>query len=137
MNKTSPTDPLWASVSRDGNGMKPFVSTSIASSSYRKRTSVGSVAGFLGALVGPLINGSNQAIWQAKVAPDVQGRVFSVRRAIAFSAGLIAPLLAAPLVEGFAEALRRGGVPAKSGVFGAHMLVEIANDGPVTILLEA
>ncbi|MGL4651418.1 MAG: MFS transporter, partial [Caldilineaceae bacterium] len=30
-----------------------------------------------------LLNGSNQAIWQAKVAPDVQGRVFAARRLIA------------------------------------------------------
>ena len=36
------------------------------------------VAGFAMAAVGPIINGSNQAIWQAKVAPDVQGRVFAV-----------------------------------------------------------
>jgi MFS transporter, DHA3 family, macrolide efflux protein len=31
----------------------------------------------------PLVNASNQAIWQAKVAPDVQGRVFAVQRLIA------------------------------------------------------
>ena len=36
------------------------------------------VAGIVFAeLWGPLVNGSNQAIWQSKVAPDVQGRVFS------------------------------------------------------------
>jgi DHA3 family macrolide efflux protein-like MFS transporter len=35
------------------------------------------------ALVGPLIDTSNQSIWQAKVAPDIQGRVFSARRLIA------------------------------------------------------
>ncbi|HCB01716.1 MAG TPA: MFS transporter, partial [Anaerolineae bacterium] len=38
----------------------------------------------LSAIVVPLVNGSNQAIWQAKVAPDVQGRVFSARRLIAW-----------------------------------------------------
>jgi D-tyrosyl-tRNA(Tyr) deacylase len=32
--------------------------------------------------------------------------------------------------------LRQAGVPTQLGVFGAHMLVEIENDGPVTILLE-
>jgi D-tyrosyl-tRNA(Tyr) deacylase len=32
--------------------------------------------------------------------------------------------------------LRDQGVPVETGVFGAHMLVEIYNDGPVTILLE-
>jgi D-tyrosyl-tRNA(Tyr) deacylase len=47
-----------------------------------------------------------------------------------------APEQAAPLVERFAELLRQQGVPTQSGEFGAHMLVEIENDGPVTIWLE-
>src|SRR5690606_19567190 len=40
-------------------------------------------ASFSGVFFLPFINGSNQAIWQAKVAPDVQGRVFAARRLIA------------------------------------------------------
>lgn len=47
----------------------------------------------------PMMNGSSQAIWQAKVPADLQGRVFSVRRSIAWSSGLIAPLLAGPLAD--------------------------------------
>jgi DHA3 family macrolide efflux protein-like MFS transporter len=47
----------------------------------------------------PILNASSQAIWQAKVAPDVQGRVFAVRRAIAWSSQVIAPLLAGPLAD--------------------------------------
>jgi D-aminoacyl-tRNA deacylase len=46
------------------------------------------------------------------------------------------PDVAAPLVERFADMLRAEGVPVETGVFGAHMLVEIHNDGPVTIWLE-
>ena len=46
------------------------------------------------------------------------------------------PELARPLVERFAELLHAQGVPAQTGEFGAHMLVEIANDGPVTIWLD-
>jgi D-tyrosyl-tRNA(Tyr) deacylase len=46
------------------------------------------------------------------------------------------PEIAEPLVIHFAEHLESQGVPTQSGVFGAHMLVEIENDGPVTILLE-
>ncbi len=46
------------------------------------------------------------------------------------------PDRAAPLVERFATLLRAQGVPTQSGQFGAHMLVEIHNDGPVTIWLE-
>jgi D-tyrosyl-tRNA(Tyr) deacylase len=46
------------------------------------------------------------------------------------------PDLASPLVDRFARQLRSLGVPAQQGQFGAHMLVEIENDGPVTIILE-
>jgi D-tyrosyl-tRNA(Tyr) deacylase len=46
------------------------------------------------------------------------------------------PELAAPLVQRFAEMLAEQGVPTQTGEFGAHMLLEIANDGPVTIWME-
>jgi D-tyrosyl-tRNA(Tyr) deacylase len=46
------------------------------------------------------------------------------------------PAQAQPLVERFAQLLRDQGVPTQTGDFGAHMLVQIRNDGPVTIYLE-
>jgi D-tyrosyl-tRNA(Tyr) deacylase len=46
------------------------------------------------------------------------------------------PQIAEPLVQRLAEAIERHGVPTKTGEFGADMLVEIENDGPVTIILE-
>jgi len=46
------------------------------------------------------------------------------------------PEIASPLVDQFASVLAGQGVPTQSGKFGAHMLVEIDNDGPVTIWLE-
>ncbi len=46
------------------------------------------------------------------------------------------PEVAAPLVDRFVELLSRHGVPTQTGKFGEHMLVEIHNDGPVTIWLE-
>ncbi len=46
------------------------------------------------------------------------------------------PDVARPLVEAFAEHLKAYGIPVQQGVFGAHMLVYILNDGPVTIWLE-
>ena len=46
------------------------------------------------------------------------------------------PEVARPLVERFAGLLNLQGVPTQMGEFGAHMLVEIENDGPVTIWLE-
>jgi len=46
------------------------------------------------------------------------------------------PEVADPLVNMFAEKLTSEGVPTQTGQFGAHMLVEIHNDGPVTIWME-
>jgi D-tyrosyl-tRNA(Tyr) deacylase len=46
------------------------------------------------------------------------------------------PEIAEPLVERFAELLRQQGVPTQTGQFGAEMMVEIHNDGPVTIWIE-
>jgi D-aminoacyl-tRNA deacylase len=46
------------------------------------------------------------------------------------------PDLARPLVDRFAELLRARGISTGQGIFGAEMLVEIHNDGPVTIWLE-
>ena len=46
------------------------------------------------------------------------------------------PDVAEPVVERFAAALRTLGVPVETGVFGARMTVELANDGPVTIVLD-
>ena len=46
------------------------------------------------------------------------------------------PDVAEPLVNRFVELLRGHGVPTQTGKFGAHMEVEIHNDGPVTIWLE-
>jgi len=46
------------------------------------------------------------------------------------------PADAEPLVRRYAEGLQRAGIGTRLGVFGAHMLVEIENDGPVTVILE-
>jgi D-aminoacyl-tRNA deacylase len=44
--------------------------------------------------------------------------------------------VAEPLVEAFADALRRLGATVATGVFGANMQVSLVNDGPVTLMLE-
>jgi MFS family permease len=68
------------------------------------------IGGFGFMFATPILNASSQAIWQVKVAPDVQGRVFAIRRAIAWSTMLIAPLLAAPLADHiFKPAMAAGG----------------------------
>ncbi len=52
-----------------------------------------------------IIYGSNQAIWQSKVAPDVQGRVFATQQMIARATTPLAYLLAGPLAERLFEPL--------------------------------
>jgi D-tyrosyl-tRNA(Tyr) deacylase len=50
--------------------------------------------------------------------------------------GAAQPAIAEPLVEQFAGLLAAQGVPTQKGAFGEHMLVEIENDGPMTVWLE-
>jgi hypothetical protein len=75
------------------------------------------IAAFAGAFFGPIIDASNQAIWQAKVEPDVQGRVFGVRRMIAWAISPLARLMAGPLADRvFEPAMLEGG--RLTGTFG-------------------
>ena len=53
----------------------------------------------------PITNGCSQAIWQSKTAPDVQGRVFAVRRMIAWASLPFAYLVAGPLADQVFEPL--------------------------------
>ena len=72
---------------------------------------------FLATMTSPFINASNQSIWQAKVAPDVQGKVFSIRRLIAWVTMPLAALVAGPLADKVMEpAMTEGG--RLTGVFG-------------------
>ena len=51
--------------------------------------------------------------------------------------GAADPAVAAGKVEAFARALEARGLSVARGVFGAHMEVELLNDGPVTLVLDA
>jgi MFS family permease len=78
-------------------------------------------AAFLGGIIAPLINASNQAIWQAKVAPDLQGRVFSARRLIAWFTNPISPIIAGVSADFVLEPAMRTASGLSSvfgGVFG-------------------
>jgi len=81
---------------------------------------VWSVGLFIGAFIVPIANGSSQAIWQSKVPPDLQGRVFATRALIASIGTPIAMLLAGPAADlVFEPALRGGGVPVASALVGS------------------
>lgn len=68
---------------------------------------VWAIASFIGAFFVPIINGSNQAIWQSKVPPDLQGRVFSIRRLIAWFVNPLSMLIAGPLTDKVLEPAMR------------------------------
>ncbi len=67
----------------------------------------------------PWINGSNQAIWQVKVAPDLQGRVFSARRLIAWLTNPISPIIAGFLADGVFEPAMLSGQGFLVNTFGS------------------
>ena len=46
------------------------------------------------------------------------------------------PDVAEPLVDSYADAIAAEGIPVENGIFGAHMIVDLVNDGPVTIIME-
>ncbi len=73
------------------------------------------IASFAYTFFEPIVNGSDQAIWQAKVAPDVQGRVFSTQMLISNITMPLAMLLAGPLADQiFEPAMMPGGGLAAS-----------------------
>jgi len=58
-------------------------------------------ASFMNMLFIPFVNGSNQAIWQSKVPPEMQGRVFAVRSQIAQISAPVAMAITGPLTDRF------------------------------------
>ncbi len=79
--------------------------------------------------------------------PDVGGAVLAVSQFTLYAdtrkgnrpsfVAAAAPDVGEAVYEAYVAALRAEGVPVQTGVFGAHMRVELVNDGPVTVLLEA
>jgi MFS family permease len=68
-------------------------------------------------LVVPIANTSSQVIWQMKIPPAVQGRVFAIRRMVSSAISPVAILLAGPLADGvFEPAMAEGG--SLAGIFG-------------------
>jgi MFS family permease len=77
-------------------------------------THVWVVGAFLAMFFMPLVNGSSQAIWQAKVSPDIQGKVFATRRLIAQISSPAAMILGGRLADVvFEPAMASGGTFAQ------------------------
>ena len=83
------------------------------------------VSGFLAMVVAPIMNASSQALWQSKTDPDVQGRVFSVRRMLAQFTVPIGILLSGPLVDGVFEPWM-----APGGALATTFIGQIMGTGP-------
>ncbi len=89
---------------------------------------------FLGLAISPMVTGSSQAIWQIKVAPVIQGRVFGARRMIAALSVPIAQLMAGPLADYvFEPAMRPAGLLAP--IFGGIVGTGIGSGMTVMMLL--
>jgi MFS family permease len=75
-------------------------------------------AGFVFLFAAPIILGCSQALWQAKVAPDLQGRVFAVRRMVAWSTLPLGFVAAGPLADRVFEPLLAAGGPLAGSIGG-------------------
>jgi hypothetical protein len=73
------------------------------------------IGAFLMVFFIPILDGCNQAIWQAKVPPDVQGRVFGARVMIGGITAPLALLIAGPLADRIFEP----GMRSDTGVWNA------------------
>jgi len=100
------------------------------------------IIAFISMMLTPLINASNQAIWQSKVPPDIQGRVFSSRRLIAWFVSPVSLLIAGPLADRvFEPGMQSGGV--LNNVFGwlvgsepgAGMALQFALSGMCALII--
>jgi MFS family permease len=108
----------WGGPSRRINGVLGFQLLSgfcFILAGLRASAALVAVAAFFFYFTLPFVSGSSQAIWQSKVSPEVQGRVFAVRRMIAWSSIPLSYMVAGPLAQYvFEPMLSQGGLLAGS-----------------------
>jgi len=96
-------------------GAAPVISVGLFIAGLRPSVLLIAAGMFVLFFVIPIINGCSQAIWQSKVEPAVQGRVFAMRRMVAQISAPVAYLIAGPLAERvFVPLLRPDGALASS-----------------------
>lgn len=99
---------VWGGPKRRINGILGFSLISgavLAFAGVRESALLIAVVIFALLFTTPITNGCSQAIWQTKTAPDVQGRVFSVRRMLAMSVTPLSYVAAGPLADKIFEPL--------------------------------
>ena len=99
---------IWGGPKRKVLGTMAAISVAglgIAVAGLRASLTVVAVAAFVLMAMVPVANTASQVLWQTKVPPAVQGRVFAIRRMISQAISPIAILLAGPLADGVFEPL--------------------------------
>jgi MFS family permease len=97
-------------------GFSPFLGLGLLAMGLSPSVPLIAAGLFLFHFVVPIVNGSNQAIWQIKVEPDVQGRVFAMRRLLTQFTAPVSFLLAGPLADHVFEPLLASGGPLSGSV---------------------
>lgn len=100
-----------------------FVASGIATAiiGFGQGVVVWGIGSFLFTATLPVMNASNQAIWQSKVAPDVQGKVFAARRVIANISNPVAMILGGVLADNVFEPAMQPPDGALIGIFGGFV----------------
>jgi len=118
---------IWGGPKRRIHGVLiglVLVMLGVLSIGFGRDSYIWALAAFFTMFFIPIVQGSSNAIWQAKVAPDVQGRVFATRGIIATVSRPVALLVIGPLADRFFEpAMMPGGslVPILSGLVGTGL----------------
>lgn len=110
---------LWGGPKHRIIGILGFVllqGTVIFVSGLRTNAALIAAAAFVFLFSVPITNGCSQVIWQSKVAPDIQGRVFALRHMIALSSLPLASLVAGPLADYVFEPLLVVGGPLTGSI---------------------
>ena len=111
---------VWGGPKRRVNGVFGFgalLGVTVLLTGLRPSLLLVGGASFAMMFLVPFINGCNQAIWQSKTAPGVQGRVFAMRQLIGWSLNPLAYMVAGPLADKLFEPL----AAAPHGALGALM----------------
>ncbi|NJR57998.1 MAG: MFS transporter [Cyanobacteria bacterium CRU_2_1] len=93
---------VWGGAKRRINatlGFELLLGLGIVAMGLRPDPVLITMAVFVGFFSIPIIVGTSNAIWQVKVAPEVQGRVFAMRGALSWSSFPLAYLVAGPLAD--------------------------------------